>query len=502
MRKRIVAFLSVLLTLTIALGGCSGDKAGESSKIVVGIPQDLEDSLDPHKTVAAGTREVLFNMYEGLVKPDSDGNIIPAVAEKYDISEDGKTYTFSIRTDVKFHNGDLVTAEDVKYSIEKTAGMLDDESLVAAFSNISAVNIVDERTVEIKLNEANADFLADLSSTNACIIPKSNATPDATPIGTGPYKFVSRSPQENIVMERFDEYWGEKPNLKNVVFKIESNADAIVMDLKGGSIDMYLHMTNTQITQLGSGFTIYEGAMNLVQALYLNNKVEPFDDIKVRQAMCYAIDTQEMLDLTSDGKGSPLGSSMFPAFKKYFLPELANMYPKNVELAKELLKEAGYENGFEMSIVVPSNYQPHVDTAQVLIEQLAKVGIKAKLNLVEWNTWLSETYTNRNYEATVIGVDASNLAANAMLGRFYSKADNNFVNYSNKEYDELYLKTLTCIDDEERTAMFKRMETILAEDSASVYLQDMAEFVALNDRFEGYEFYPLYILDISKIKEK
>ena len=123
MRKRLVSILTVLLTLTIALGGCAGRKAGDSSKIVVGIPQDLEDSLDPHKAVAAGTREVLFNVFEGLLKPDENGELIPAVAESYTASEDGLVYTFKLRDGVKFHNGNRVTAEDVKYSIEKSAGM-------------------------------------------------------------------------------------------------------------------------------------------------------------------------------------------------------------------------------------------------------------------------------------------------------------------------------------------------------------------------------------------
>ena len=502
MRKKVVAFLSVLLTLTIALSGCSGEKADESSKIIVGIPQDLEDSLDPQKAVAAGTKEVLFNMYEGLLKPDSKGNIIPAVAEKYEISDDGKVYTFTLRDQVKFHDGNPVTAEDVEYSIKKAAGMTGEEPLIAAFSSIKEVNVVSDKTVEIVLDEQNVDFPAYIANTNACIIPKDNPTPDTNPIGTGPYKYVSRSPQENIIMERFDDYWGEKGEIEQVIFKVEANADTIVMDLKGGSIDMSIHLTSTQVAGLGEGFDVYEGAMNLVQALYLNNKVEPFDDIRVRQAMCYAVDVQGMLDLTSDGKGSIVGSSMYPAFEKYFLPELTTMYPHNIEMAKSLLAEAGYENGFDMTITVPSNYQPHIDTAQVLVEQLSKVGINATIQLVEWNTWLSDVYTNRNYSSTVIGVDASSMTANAMLERFYSKEDGNFINFSDEEYDKLYLEALKTMDDEKQTSIYKRLETILAEKAANVYLQDMAEFVAIRDKYEGYAFYPMYILDISKLKIK
>lgn len=127
----------VLTTLAVALSGCSGDKEVEtSSQITIGIPQDLEESLDPHKMVAAGTKEVLFNIYEGLVKPTSDGDLVPAVASAYEESEGGKVYTFTLREGVKFHDGSLVTAEDVKFSIDKCADTSNGGPLVAAFSNI------------------------------------------------------------------------------------------------------------------------------------------------------------------------------------------------------------------------------------------------------------------------------------------------------------------------------------------------------------------------------
>ncbi|HAG69900.1 MAG TPA: ABC transporter substrate-binding protein [Lachnospiraceae bacterium] len=495
-----IPLLTVLASLAIALGGCQGDKAAESSKIVVGIAQDLEDSLDPHKAVAAGTKEVLFNIYEGLLKPAPDGNIIPAVAESYEVSEDGTRYSFRLRNGVKFHNGEPVTAEDVKYSIEKSAGMTGDESLIPAFSLIKSVDIEDPSTVVITLSEGNLEFPAYLASANAAVIPASNAAPDTIPIGTGPYQCVSRSPQENLVMKRFDDYWGEKAYIEDVTFKIEANADSVVMDLLGGSIDMFPRLTTSQVSQLSEDFTVYEGTMNLVQALYLNNEYGPLKDVRVRQALCYGTDIDGLLKLAFDGKGVPIGSSMFPSFGKYYMDELNDVYTYDVEKAKELLKEAGYENGFDLKITVPSNYQPHVDTAQVLVEQYKKIGVNASIDLVEWNSWLSDVYTNRDFESTVIGVDASNMTARALLERFCSDAGNNFINFNDARYDETFKKAITTADDEESTALYKELERILAEDAANVYLQDMAEFVALNRKFTGYEFYPMYIQDIARLR--
>lgn len=493
--------LCALMTMSIALIGCSGDKAKDSSEIVVGIPQDLEDSLDPHKALAAGTKEILFNVYEGLLKPDSQGNNIPAVAESYSVSEDLMTYTFKLRDGIKFHNGKNVTADDVKYSIDKFAGISDgSEPLVSAFSVIEEVNIIDDKTVDVVLNTPDTDLPTYLAMVSAAIIPKDNENPDTVAIGTGPYKYVSRSPQENVICEAFDDYWGEKANIKNVTFKVEANADSIVMDLLGGSIDFYARLTIDQVKQLNDEFSVYEGTMNLVQALYLNNNVKPFDDVRVRQALSYATDVDEILDITAEGKGTKIGSSMFPAFGKYYDESLSELYPTDIEKAKELLKEAGYENGFNMTITVPSNYQPHIDVAQVLAEQYKKIGVNAEIQLVEWNSWLSDVYTGRDFESTVIGVDASYLAASALLSRFESTAANNFINFKSDAYDKAYNKTLTTADDDERTALYLECEKILADEAANVYIQDLPEYVVLNKKFTGYEFYPLYVQDIAKLK--
>ena len=285
----------VCAALAIALGACSGGKAETgSSQITIGIPQDV-DSLDPHKAVAAGTKEVLFNVFEGLVKPDSEGNLNDAVAESHTISEDGKVYTFTLREGVKFHDGTPVTAQDVKYSIDRCSSTENGEPLVSAFAAIDSVNIVDDKTVEIVLKEGDTDFLPYLT---AAVIPEHNKTLESTPVGTGPYKYISRSPQENVVLEKFDDYWGTPANIETVKLQVVANADTIVTGLNGGSIDMFARVTQAQADQLSGDFEVLEGTMNLVQAMYLNNEKAPFDKKEVRQALCYAVDPQAVMDLS------------------------------------------------------------------------------------------------------------------------------------------------------------------------------------------------------------
>lgn len=520
MKKKLLALLLLLGLLSTVLCGCgdgSAEKAADEgqtsgsenqeaqgtaappNEITVGIAQDLDESLDPHKAVAAGTKEVMFNVFEGLMKPTPEGDLIPAVAEKYEISDDQLVYTFTIRDGIKFHNGNPVTAGDVVNSITRCISPY--EADVLAVEALSAVDKVitaeDDRTVQIRLKEPNTEFLSYLT---LAILPADYDQQDTAPVGTGPFKFVSRAAQDSIVLERFEDYWGEGAYLDKVTFKIIENADSILMSLQSGAVDMFAHLTSTQVAQLGDGFNIEEGTMNLVQAMYLNNAEKPFDDVRVRQALCYAVDRQQILDLAFDGYGSLIGSSMYPAFGKYFDDSLTNHYSHDVEKAKALLADAGYPGGFAMTITVPSNYQPHIDTAQVIVEQLREVGVTAEIQLVEWGTWLSDVYAGRQFQSTVVGVDASTMTARALLERFTSSASNNFINYNNEEYDAFFQQAVTAADDETRTAAYKQAEANLTENAANVYIQDLADLVAVRKGLEGVRFYPIYVLDLAGIR--
>ena len=492
-------FVLMIPALAVALCGCSGDKKGNGSSIVVGIPQDLEDSLDPHKVESAGTKEVLFNIFEGLIKPDSNGDFIPAVAQSYEVSDDALTYTFTLRDGVKFHDGSTVTAADVKYSIDRCADTSGGTPLVAAYSNIKDTQI-DGKNFIIHLNEPDTEFLAYMTT---AIIPEANKNPDTNPIGTGPYMFVSRSPQENFIVKKFDDYYDKDraAHIENVTFKVIGNMDTVAMELQSGAIDLLARIPSAQADLLDKNeFTILEETMNLVQALYLNNAEEPFNNVKVRQALCYAIDPQEIMLFVSDGKGTEIGSSMFPAFGKYYMEELNDTYNQDLDKAKQLLSEAGYPDGFSFDITVASNYTQHVDTAQVLADEFSKIGVTANIKLVEWDSWLSDVYNDRKFQSTVVGVDASSLTASALLQRFTSDSSKNFINYSNPAYDEAFNKAKSATDDDEKTKYYKECERILSEDAANVYIQDLPEFVAISNKFTGYEFYPLYVQDMSKVR--
>ena len=508
--------LSVLvLMMTVVLCACGDDKesTGEASlsssestpaeseivptmggSLVFGMTSDLA-SLDPHQSLDAGTRSVLFNVYEGLVKATSTGELKPAVAEDYEISKDAKEYTFILRDGITFHDGNQVTAEDIQYSIERYAELEGEGS--AFFNALDRVEIQDAKTVVVYLKEGNSEFLSELT---LAIIPANNDDPAGNPIGTGPYMYKNYAAGQKLELKKYEGYWNqeEMPYLDEVQFKVIADMNTAILELQAGTIDVLNYMTAAQIQTLGSDFTIVEGNMNLVQAMFLNNEYKPFQDVRVRQALCYAINRQEISDFLFGGKSNLLGAHMIPALKQWYEPAAENLYEYNTEKAKQLLAEAGYADGFELEITVPSSYTQHVQTAEIIVDQLSRVGIQATIKKVEWTTWKEETYRNRQYEATIIGFDGT-LAPSDWLKKYETTAANNIANYSNEEYDTLLADALASIDETEKSTLYKQMQMNLAENAASVFIQDPADFVAMNEKFGGYEFYPTGAWDVSKI---
>ena len=512
--KRVLLLLVAVAMLPAALYGCTdgtgiggnnaasaeSDRLSDGSSVTVGISQDL-DSLDPHKAVNAGTNEVLFNIFEGLMKASPDGGVIPAVASDYEISTDGTQYIFTLRKGVMFHNGNEVTLDDVLYSLKRCAGSENDGvPLMSAFTNVTGVDADEQGRVVVTLSEPSLEFL---NSMTAAIIPADTGNQQATaPVGTGPFRFVSYTPQSSMEMTRFDGYWGTQAHLENVTFKIISDTNTLVMGLNGGTLDMVVHMPNTLAGSVSSNFTVLKDTMKLVQALYINNDVEPFDDIRVRQAMYYAINVPEIIDFVCDGAGVATGTSMYPAFTKYFVAELAEVYQQNLDKAKQLLTEAGYPGGFEMTITVPSNYTQHVDTGLVLAQQLSAVGITANVEEVAWETWVSDVYKGRNYQTTVSGIAASDMTAREMLVRYTTDHSKNFINFSDEEFDDAVARAMATMDMDEQVTLYKRAQEILNEQAASLWLQDLCDLAVLRPELDGMVFYATYVLDMSTIYYK
>lgn len=522
----------MVLALSAALCGCGGGKTAETSAsdntsseqtteasndqteaaategaategaatedggcLVFGMTQEVS-SVDPHMDTDAATRSVLFNIFEGLVKPTSTGDLIPAVASEYIISEDAKTYTFTLRDGIKFHNGDAVTVEDIKYSLERSAE-IDGEA--SALSVISEINLPDEKTVEIVLAEPNSEFIYNLT---IAVLQEANDANQATaPVGTGPFALTEFKIGQYILMDKFADYWNQEIDyIDQAKVKFIKDADAAFLELQGGSIDGIQYLTYDQVSTLGDDFEVIQGTMMLVHGMFLNNSVEPLSNVTVRQAINYAIDRDEINAQLFNGQSMITNTHGYPLITAWYNPDTEGTYTYDPEKAKALLAEAGYENGFDLVITVPSSYTQHMNTAQIIVEELSAVGINATINGVEWADWLSGTYQGRDYQATIIGFDISSLSPATWYKRYYSTSSNCMTNFNNADYDALYEQAIATVDFDEKFELYSQMQAILADQAASVFIEDPADFVALSKKFTGYKFYPVSAIDFSQVQ--
>ncbi len=460
--------------------------------ITVAVTNEI-DSLDPYMAVAAGTKEIMFNIYEGLVKFTEQGDIIPAVAKSYDISSDIKEYRFYIRDNIKFHNGELVTSDDIIYSLNKAI----EKKNSFAFENIDKIEDNEDNSITIFLKEADNDLLPYLTASFVSIIPNNYENSKELPIGTGPFMFSSYKIQQELVMEKFQEYWDvDNVYLDKVTFKLFADENSGYIELLSGSIDLFPSIGIEHYNELKNNFNITLSYKNIVQVLAFNNASEPFDDIRVRQAINHAINKDEIISFQSDGYATKIGTAVLPGFTKYYNESLVDYYDLDVEKAKALLSEAGYPNGFEFSIKVPSNYKFHVNTAEIIAAQLEQIGVVAKIELVEWGTWLEDVYMGREHQATIIGLTGE-LSPRDWLARYESSSTSNFMNFSSTEYDTKYNEALTIVNDLESVTAYRDAQEIITSNAPAVFIQDTQFLNVMKPNISGYKSYPLYVQDMS-----
>jgi peptide/nickel transport system substrate-binding protein len=462
-------------------------------------------TLDPlNSSNTADGRALLFNVFEGLVKPNIDGRILPCLAELQTMDETGRVYHFTLRKNVRFHDGSLLTSSDVKFSLDTalSAGFI-------GFSEIEKIETDGDYAIRVTLKKSDPEFLPYLT---VGIVKADSTDRDKIAIGTGPYIIEDYTVQQSLTLKRFKGYWqdnviwNKERRLEKVTIVFYADTDALLLGLHGGSIDG-AGITGALVHQLkAKRFDIVHGYSSMVQLLALNNAVAPFNDIRVRQAVNFGVDIQEIIDTAFYGEGKPSGSPIMPGLSVYYDQSLVNPYPADPEKARALLSEAGYgEDGQKLSleITVPSNFVMHVDTAQVIVAQLEKIGINASIKLVDWATWLSDVYFGRKYQATIISLDSPIVSPKGFLSRYESGDNSNFINYANADFDQVFSAILAETNEYKRITLYKEAQRIISADAASVYIQDIAVFKAFPAGvYSGILNYPLYVIDFASMYVK
>ncbi|MGI6078084.1 MAG: ABC transporter substrate-binding protein [Fastidiosipilaceae bacterium] len=468
-------------------------------EVVLAVAQE-PDSLDPYLAAAAGTKEIIYNFYEGLVKLMPDSTFEDCLSTSHEVSEDGLEYIFQIREGVKFHNGEEMGPADVVYSLRRGAGLdsADGTPLIGELGIIDTIEEVEgENAVKITLSEPDADFITYLT---AAIIPEGYEDQAKQPIGTGPFVFDSYETQQHVKMVRFDDYWRERPAyLDSVIFRIVPSADSAMVDLQAGKIDIFPYLTMDKADLVADKYDFIESDSNMVQLWALNSDRAPFDDVRVRQAMDMAVDKQMLLDGITFGQGTILESGMAPSMGEFYNKTVNETRKYDPEQARALLADAGYNDDLTITITVPGNYVIHVQTAEMIAAMLAEVGVTADIQSVDWGTWLNNVYEGRDYDSTVIALTFDYCAPSTVLGRYSSTASNNFVNFNSAEYDSIYAETQTEQDHAKRVADYQRLQDILSEEAASVFLQNPGVQTAVSKELGGYTTYPMYVQDMYNV---
>lgn len=455
------------------------------------------DSFMPWKSSAADTKAILYNIFEGLTMFDTSGAIQPCLAERYSVSPDGLKYVFNIRTDVYFHNGKKLTGADVLYTYKNLAGL---DGLAPKSDEMQIIKnayLEDDYTFAVELKHPSASFLTFAIQP---VLQEGYDKNETAPVGTGSYQFSEYSIHQKVVLTKNDAYWNKEkqPHIKTIELYIMSDEAALLSALQSGQLDIAQLLNGANAKALSKKFDFISYPQNMVQILAMNNGREPFTDWRVRKAVSLAIDKHEIIEGALNGLGTELYSNFSPVLKTFYNDELSDINPHDIKKAAALLKEAGYENGFQFTLTVPSNYTAHVDTAQIIAKQLEKIGITAKIEETEWASWLSDVYSDKKYDATVIAFGGK-LEPNEILKRYVSTYSKNFVGFKNSGFDECFSKALVELDEEKRISLYKQCQKILAEECPCVFISDPNNCILKNKNAQGFEYYPVTFYDFSKM---
>jgi peptide/nickel transport system substrate-binding protein len=488
---------SILAATALALATSTAAIA-QRADLVLGVVLE-PPHLDPTAGAAAAIDEILYaNVFEGLTRIGSAGEVLPALAEKWDISEDGKEYTFHLRTGAKYHDGTDFNAEDVKFSLDRARAADSTNAQKGLFAAIDNVEVVDPATVKITLKQAQGSFLYNMGWGDAVIVASESAATNAEkPIGTGPFKFENWAKGSSITIVKNADYWGEPAFLEKAEFRVIPDAAAAVPALLSGDVQAFpMAPVGEVLSQFESDprFEVVVGVTEGETLLSMNNSKKPFNDLKVRQAIAHALNREEIIAGNGmGGLGTPIGSHFSPANAAYV--DLTATYPYDPAKAKELLAEAGYPDGFTATLKLPP--PPYArEGGQVIASQLRQVGINLEIIPVEWADWLSSVFKEKNYDLTIISHTEPNDID------IYSR-EGYYIAYQNPAFNKVIEELGITADEAKRNELFGQAQKILADDAVVGFLFQLPKIGVWDANLEGmWHNLPVQANDLTKVKWK
>ncbi len=505
--------------LALTLGGLSGATAQTPPGVLI-VGQIAEPkALDPAAVTAVNDFRILMNVYDGLVRyKDGTLEVEPALAESWEISEDGTVYTFTLREGVSFHDGSPFNAEAVKFNFDR---MLNEDHpfhdtgpfpLSFFFSAVEATEVVDDMTVKFTLDAPYAPFLSNLAYPTGLIVSPAaveqhGADFGRNPSGTGPFTFAEWRSNEAVVIEANGDYWDGAPALQAVVFRPITDANTRTAEMLAGGIDLMVEVPPVALSEFqGDTYMLHEQAGPHVWFLILNAKEGPFADVRVRQAANYAVNKEALVNEVLEGTAEVAAGPTPPAFAWAYNPDL-EPYPYDPDKAKELIAEAGAD-GAELTFYVTEGGSGMLDPIAMgtaIQADLEAVGFDVKIETYEWNTFLGNVNPGLEGKADMAEMawmtnDPDTLPFLALrTGAWPDEGGFNSGYYSNPEVDTLLEAARAATDQDERAALYKEMQTIVQEDAPWVFVANWKQNAVTSDRVENFTLQPSFFLLLDDV---
>ncbi|HZN81787.1 MAG TPA: ABC transporter substrate-binding protein [Mycobacterium sp.] len=489
-RAAVLAAVGVAVAAVAALTACStGDRVdlgGDSSGNLVAAIAGEPDQLDPQKTSAYFSFEVLENVFDTLVEPDANLEMRPALAESWTVSPDQLVWTFHLRRSVTFHDGSPFTADDVVYSYRRII----DQELANAdkLSAVTGITAADPSTVVITLKQPTPNLLTNLGGFKGlAIVQRRNVESGeiAThPVGTGPFAFQSQKSGDSIILKANPTYWAGAPKVSGVTFRFISEPSTALSALQAGEIDWTDSVPTQRVAQLkdDDSITLATTASNDYWYLALNEARPPWNDLRVRQAIAYAIDRDAIVQATSYGT-AVANQLAIPQGNPWYTPYDA--YRHDVDKAKSLLADAGAAPK-SLDMLVTNEYPETVTAAQIIADNLAPLGITVNIRTVDFATWLDEQ-NNGHFDMLMMGWLGNIDPDDFYYAQHHTNGSSNAQKFSNPEVDRLLDAGRVEINRNARAGEYAKAATIIADQVSYIYLYNPSVIQAWTTRLSGYE---------------
>jgi peptide/nickel transport system substrate-binding protein len=456
-------------------------RGGELRVAVLAEPPVLDPSASTSQEIA---RMMYDNVLQGLVKINEKGEIVPALAERWQGSPSSLTWTFYLRKGVRFHNGAPFTAEDVLFKFQRARDPRSGHTHPEYYQDIIAVEAKDPYTVVFRLRQPNQDFLFNLARPDSVIGPKGRVEEQKTaPIGTGPFRFVAWERGVGVRLERFEGYYEPGlPYLDRVFFRFLPDQNAQLAALRAGDIQVIglgVSPENALVLQRDPNFKVVTGFTTTEITAGMNNSRPPFNDLRVRRAIQYAVDKKALVEGVMLGFGTPIGSHRSPGESCY--EDLSGFYPYDPAKARALLQEAGYgpNNPLRFTFTLAAPYPYERRLGEAIAAQLAQIGVQARLEVVEWATWLSRVFRGADYQMTIIGHSEPH-----DIGIYANP--NYYFRYDSPRFRELYQQYLRTPDPRKACETMKEMQRLLAQDAVNLWVMNAPYLAAMRKEVMGW----------------